>query len=180
MPIIGPTNPSLFELRIEEDADGGASSRRPAVALVALALLTAVTVGIGSSPRALPPGDGVAEPMAGLTVEPGSIDLGQAAPGRKPGGRLRLRNRFASPAELDRVETSCPCVAVSPAMVRIGPGEVAEVDVTFDPAEEPGFRGTLVVDLTGHDRMGSILFRSSARLAVIDPSPSRSGGETHP
>jgi hypothetical protein len=51
---------------------------------------------------------------------------------------------------IERIETSCPCLATTPGSIRISPGESKVLAIEFDPSAEPDFRGGLSVDVTGH------------------------------
>ncbi len=77
-----------------------------------------------------------------------------------------LRNSGLETATLERVETSCPCLEVGPLPLKIDPANTGELTVRFDPAEEPGFRGRLAIDLTGLAPDGQVAFRTRVCVEV--------------
>jgi len=149
------------------------ASARAFVPLSALALMLAAGFGVGSS-RDVPVSDEASvEPGRALTVMPDSIDLGDVRPGHRAEGRLRLRNPSSKTVVLDRVDSNCPCVRVFPARAEIRPNGSLDLRITFDPAEEPDFRGGLFVDQVGRGPSGEALFRATVRLTVADPADRR-------
>jgi hypothetical protein len=89
---------------------------------------------------------------------------------------LTLRNVSAEAISIDRVETSCSCVSVSPLPARVEAGSERALTVAFDPAEEPDFRGGLSVDVTGHGPAGDVVFRTRVDLDIErTPSPAGEG-----
>jgi hypothetical protein len=102
-----------------------------------------------------------------VLLDPDPIELGDLEPGRSAEAKLSLRNRGSETVVLERIETSCPCVSVSPASLRLHPGGAAELRVHFDPTDEPEFRGGLSVTLVGWGRPGAILFRTHVNVAVM-------------
>jgi len=105
-----------------------------------------------------------------VAVDPSWIDLGSLPPGRTASSTLTLSLMRPGSAKVTvvRVETGCPCVKFSTLPAEIGEGRPARLRVTFDPAEEPDFRGNLSVPVTGTTRDGSTAFRSTVAVAVQD------------
>ncbi len=94
-----------------------------------------------------------------LLVEvPESVVLSGGGSERRKQAKLELKSRQQIPLTIDRVESSCPCVNVTPMPTRVEPYGVATLGVMFDPADEPDFHGSLSVRLTGY---------SGGRLAFV-------------
>ena len=72
--------------------------------------------------------------------------------------------------EVERIETSCHCVRVEPMSLSIEPGESTTLTVSFDPSEDPDFRGGLAVEVLGKDRDDDVLFRTRVDLTVRSAS----------
>ena len=74
-------------------------------------------------------------------------------------------NHGSKPVSIERIETSCPCLTITPGSFRIGPGEKKGAAVEFDPSAEPDFRGGLSIDVTGY-AAGGVAFHTLVRLEV--------------
>ena len=94
-------------------------------------------------------------------ISPDPVSLGSLIAGQHANARITLRNSTPRPVEIQRVETSCPCLCVEPTSLNIGAGEVEEVMVAFDPSEAPDFRGGLAIDVVGYGSTGEIVFRTA-------------------
>ena len=107
---------------------------------------------------------------------PDPIRLGRLLPGVRVERKISLINRFPLLVRIDRIESTCPCVRVSPVPMEIGGLGRSELAVIFDPSEEPDFRGTLSVDLRGVGKSGEVLFRLTVDVTVADEAgiPSKS------
>lgn len=77
-----------------------------------------------------------------------------------------IRNDSGQAVDVAKVETSCPCLVISPLPSRIEPGASRTLHVGFDPAVEPDFRGRLRIDLEGRAPDNRPLFRSYVDLMV--------------
>lgn len=84
-------------------------------------------------------------------------------------GKLTICNPSNHPWEIVRVETSCPCLNVSPVSLTIEPRSSAILTVAFDPTEEPDFRGRLAVRVKGVDASDTIVFEARVNLEVRSP-----------
>ena len=103
---------------------------------------------------------------AGVTLAPPRVALGIVPPGAVKTSSVTVHNRTRAPLEVADVESSCPCVRIGPVPLRIDPGRSARMDVTFDPAEEPDFRGALAVEFTGRDASRRKVFGGHVDLEV--------------
>jgi len=101
-----------------------------------------------------------------LVVSPRPISLGTLEPGRASVTTLTLHNPGPRPIIVERAETSCPCVSVSALPVSVRPNSTARLEVTFDPADEPDFRGRLAVDILGRGSGDVVLFRATVVVTV--------------
>jgi len=81
---------------------------------------------------------------------------------------LSIRNTRDDALTLERVETSCPCIGVSPIPIEIGPRQTKVLSVSFNPSSDPDFEGELSVQLTGYLSSGGIAFRTEVRLRSED------------
>jgi len=141
-------------------------------ALAAVALLGPVACRPGEPlPAAADVGSGL--PLAGPRV----VDLGTLMPGQPAQAPLVVGNRRDDAVVLHRVETSCPCVRVTPSPLRVGPLQQAVLNVTFDPSGEPDFRGSLAVDYTGRGADGEVVLRGRVDLTVTARPGSAPPGE---
>jgi Protein of unknown function (DUF1573) len=101
-----------------------------------------------------------------LETSPERISLGSLSPGETKRSRFTLTNPGLESITIERVTTSCPCVEVGPVPVQIRPGKTESMEVKFDPAEEPEFRGRLSIEVSGLDPAGSIAFRTHIGIDV--------------
>ena len=109
-----------------------------------------------------------------------TLSLGVLAPGRSASATLALRNDSTEAVTVEAVESSCPCVRVSPLPARIDAGADRTLTVVFDPVAEPDFRGGLAVGLTGRTRDGAVVFSARIDIDVRDPAQPRSKGSVTP
>lgn len=103
-----------------------------------------------------------------LEISPESPSLGTLIVGQHAEARIALRSRTSRPLEVHRVETSCPCLRVEPTSFKVAPGGSAEVDLAFDPSQEPEFRGRLSIDVAGYGLGDEIIFRTRVHFEVRD------------
>ncbi len=102
-------------------------------------------------------------------LDPDRLSLGVVAAGQRAKATLNVTNLGRDSVVVDRIETGCPCLTVTPSSIRLMPGETGALAVDFDPAAEPDFRGGLVIDITGYSG-GKAVFRTQTRLRVISGS----------
>jgi len=103
----------------------------------------------------------------GLPVAVGAeADLGALPPGRAGSGSLRVQNVSSERLTVERVETSCPCVVVRGLPVSLESNEARDLELSFDPSEDPEFRGALCVGATGFLSGGRVAFRTNVNLRV--------------
>ena len=105
-----------------------------------------------------------------LIVAQDPIRLGTLEPGRSVRVAVAVRNRSADPVVISRVETSCPCIRATPDRLSLAPGDSSELTLTFDPSDEPEFRGILAVEYVGRSSDGAAVLRGTVRLEVKGPS----------
>jgi len=91
---------------------------------------------------------------------------------------VSLRNPQSEPVYLERIDTSCSCVKVTPASIQIGSGEMKNLLVRFDSSAEPNFRGGLSVEITGFGKGERVVFRSQVNLEVCSELTEATGLET--
>lgn len=101
-----------------------------------------------------------------LALSPERLSLGVIAAGQKAQATLGVTNLTQQPVVADRIETSCPCLKVTPSSIRLAPGETTMLTIDFDSSSEPEFRGELGVDVTGYVD-GSVVFRTQTSLRVV-------------
>lgn len=101
-----------------------------------------------------------------LSVKPDPVTLGVIPTGEKARATLLIINPGSERLELTNVRTTCPCVGLEGLPVSIEPGKSVELRVTFDPTEEPNFRGTLEVGLIGLGATGGKLFQTKVNLTI--------------
>ena len=131
--------------------------------LLGVGFACAAGAALSPSAQAPPP----ARPaISGLIVEPRAIRLGTIAPGRTAQASATLRNPGTEAIEVAHFDASCPCVRVTPDRLRIAPGQSAMIGLTFDPADEPDFRGSLAVEVIGRSPDGSAVARGIVRVEV--------------
>jgi hypothetical protein len=99
------------------------------------------------------------EPLAGdgrddrgLHID--SLDLGVVETGGKRTAITWLRNTSAQPVALQRIVTSCDCLSVEIANRELAPGEAVPVRIDFDDSKDPGFTGSLSVEIRSLDGHG--------------------------
>jgi len=103
-----------------------------------------------------------------LEISPDPIDLDVVHEGEGIERPLSLRNTRDDALTLERVETSCACVRVSPIPVEVGPRQTKVLSVGFNSSSDPDFEGKLSVHLTGYLSGGEIAFRTEVRLRSED------------
>jgi hypothetical protein len=109
----------------------------------------------------------VSAPTLIASLNPAS--LGVLEPGSTASARLTLRNPNDAPIAVKVIETSCPCVLVTPPVLDVNARNSADVTLTFDPSNEPDFRGGLSIDVVGKASGGAELFRTKLNLEVRAP-----------
>ncbi len=153
-------------------------------ARLGLPFLLALLSGLACSPKIEGSKATAGEPR-GLVVSPDPIVLGVLPDDRPARFHLALSNPGPEAVTIERVESSCPCIRADALPVTVPTGGASRLDLTFDPAEEPGFAGALAVDLTGYGAGGAEVFGAQIRLEVgpagrgasSDPDPIEVAGE---
>lgn len=105
-----------------------------------------------------------------LALDPDRLSLGVVSAGQKAKATLNVTDIGRDSVFVDRIETGCPCLTVTPSSIRLMSGETGALAVDFDPAAEPDFRGGLVIDITGFAD-GKAVFRIQTRLRVVSGPP---------
>ena len=98
---------------------------------------------------------GVLAPACPLKIKPESTEFGVLSPGRRARSSIVLTNAGVEAIWISRIETSCPCVRISPESFQVGVGEAKRLTARFDPTDEPDFRGGAFGDRDGLRRRGS-------------------------
>jgi len=136
----------------------------PAGAVVVFTALPIALLWLNDPPSPLNPKTGVA--VLPLEASPNPMLMGKVAAGHSATATILLCNRGADVITVQRVDTSCPCLMVGPAPGKIPPGQLEHLAVTFDAGQDPEFRGTLSIELTGRDPDAVIVFRAHVRVEV--------------
>lgn len=97
------------------------------------------------------------------------LSLGTINPGGDKTERFTFKNPRSQSVALVDVQTSCPCLSVSPLPVRIEAGAEQVLSLRFDGRSEPDFRGKLLMTLTGRGSDGSVLFQGEVEVNVESP-----------
>lgn len=123
---------------------------------------------VGCNPLQPPPPlqpDSSATSALSLIVSPDPIALGTLAPGQSARATVTLRNTRDQTVQV-KLETSCPCIRVTPIELQVEPRQSSLVIVVYDPADDPDFRGRLSVKLSGHEPSGQIAFDSRIEFEI--------------
>ena len=99
-----------------------------------------------------------------LETSPNPIRLTVFREGEALEQAISIRNTRDDPLTLERVETSCSCVRVSPLPLEVGPGQTAFLFVRFDPQPDEGLQGPLSVELAGYFKGGKLAFRTEVKI----------------
>lgn len=114
-----------------------------------------------------------------LKPSPDPVQFGVVVGGQEARQSLALVNWGDQPVMVERIETSCPCLIITPESTCIGPGETATVSVKFNPSAEPDFRGRLAIDVTGYTGDQTV-FHTLANLDVRTRPPIGSDSRSAP
>ncbi len=104
--------------------------------------------------------------LAVLAASPKIIDLGAIGRGQKVEVEISLSNRSRSEIQYASVETSCPCLSISPAKGAVAPGRSIQVAVLFDLAKEPDFVGGLSMTAKGYSPERNLVFQLTVTAEV--------------
>ena len=85
--------------------------------------------------------------------------------GQKARAVLTLVNHGSQAVAIERIETSCPCMTITPASILIEVGEKKLLTVEFDSSTELDFHGGLSIEVTGYASVG-IAFHALANLEI--------------
>jgi len=119
---------------------------------------------------------GVGYPVGDLIAEgaSASVDLGTVVAGGRAAARLRFTNGCDSWIEISRVPTSCPCLTVELANVRIAPHGTMHATARIDLSDDPEFVGGLCPEFQCFDAFGKERFVGSVAVQVVaEPGHSR-------
>jgi hypothetical protein len=107
-----------------------------------------------------------------VEISPHLVELGVVSQGQLSKAALTLTNRGSRELLIDRLETSCPCLMITPSQLRLAPAESKIATVLFDPSDEPDFHGKLCIDISGYST-GSRAFQTVAEVEVRNEAASR-------
>jgi len=129
------------------------------------AVLVAVALAAPESPTQdhIPqPPNSASSPVRGFPIEisPHPVLLKISSQLGSARATITLCNPSTEPVIVERVETSCPCIEVSPVPLEVEPAGKSDLGVTFDPSFDPDFKGDLRVHLSGYDERDRLLFRT--------------------
>jgi hypothetical protein len=100
-----------------------------------------------------------------LEIRPDPLSLGVVGGGHRSEATFAIQNCGSELVSIERIETSCPCLSVSPEAVDIGPGEKVGMTIQFSTADEPDFAGVLSIEITGFAPEG-VAFHTFASATV--------------
>jgi Protein of unknown function (DUF1573) len=106
--------------------------------------------------------------VGNLSLSPNPVSLGRLKPGQTARTDVVLKNSGREQRDVSRIETSCPCVQLTPFSARLGPGMSTNLEVKFDPSSESNFRGSLAVRVTGIDAEGVEQFQGTVEVTVVE------------
>jgi hypothetical protein len=152
-----------------EACDVGPSTQRHLTHAFAVVVILVSVVGCSKGGPETQSGNAKANhtaPASSLVPAPVPVDLGCLPPGCVGRAELSVRNVGRASQTLARVDCSCPCVRVVGLPLSIPAGTTAALVVTFDPSEEPDFRGALAVRLRGLGDSDVELFRADVLVRV--------------
>lgn len=109
---------------------------------------------------------------AAVALTLAAVPLGVIRPGQSAKATATIRNPRSASMIVDRIETSCECVRVTPQSLRVEPGRSADLTILFDPNDAPDFRGELAVDVVGKGPSGQTIFQTTVSVEVR-PDPSK-------
>lgn len=98
---------------------------------------------------------------------PESLSLGTLHPGQSGEISFLARNLQSEPINVDRIDTSCPCMRIEPRSLNFGPAQSKLIRVSFDTSEDPNFRGSLEVDVIGRGLTGHPVFSTKIEVSII-------------
>jgi hypothetical protein len=101
-----------------------------------------------------------------FNAHPEYISLGDLNPGHSRRVSFSVRNTQPVPVRIDRLETSCHCLTISPSSIHVGPGESQALLARYEASEEDGFSGALSVEVVGYQN-GNVAFKSYVHLQVL-------------
>jgi len=104
-----------------------------------------------------------------LKFAPDPLDLGVVDSNRRVRGTASLVNPGSLAIKVERIESSCPCVRVSPDTLWVGPGASAELAIEFDPSTDPESRGRLAVVVEGKSESSVPVFHARVLMEVAAP-----------
>jgi hypothetical protein len=113
----------------------------------AIAKLSALVCALGLSScgqEIAPPRETERSP---LKIVPNPVNLGLLQPGSSAQRPLVVNNPGLRSVSVRRIESSCPCIRVEPGRLELLARAGQDLMVTFDPTEEPDFRGGLLVEV---------------------------------
>jgi len=108
------------------------------------------------------------EESSALILEPSEVFLGTIDPGRRITTPVTIRNRGDVRLVIDRIDTSCDCVRMTPSTVTLDAGQSAFLSVEYNPNSEPEFRGALAVSLTGLSADHVTIFNLVVHVRIED------------
>jgi Protein of unknown function (DUF1573) len=147
-------------------------------AALALGTCAVALLAFGALARNIHPSPGMNSPRSvgdaffPVEISPDPVELGVVNEGRVSKAVLSLTNRAARELVIDRLETGCPCLTITPGQLLIAPSETKVVAVEFDPSGDPDFHGRLCIDISGYSK-GKRAFHTVAEVEVRNDPASR-------
>lgn len=95
--------------------------------------------GVSQSGRSLQP----------VEADPPVIHLGRHPSRESASADFSVINRSSRSVSVEQVDTSCPCVQVTPASFLLAPGQARTLHASFEPDADKPFHGVLAVEILG-------------------------------
>ena len=122
--------------------------------------------GQGAANPTPPRSDTAVPPSLPLVLSESVLNLGDVPAGGQKQGEFWLTNRTAAPVEVSEIETSCDCLTIDLKNRVLSPGQKVVGKALLDLRREPGFTGTLSIDVTGKGQSGQVVFTLAVKVAV--------------
>jgi hypothetical protein len=101
-----------------------------------------------------------------LIVSPEIIDMGEVRAGGSKAVAFTVTNAGPAPLTVGRVDTSCDCLRVLVPKDIIVAGEMVEAVAAVDFSGDPGFSGSLLIEVLGREGETMTAFTMAVHVRV--------------